>query len=80
MTVTSFPQHKSLEKYLRELDEQGRQLKEVASQLRTQIDNWEEAYVRLGNEYVQSGGSDPEILAKIFTVVKTKELFGAYII
>jgi hypothetical protein len=78
MTVEPFPLHKGLEKYLRDLEDEASRINELSLQVKALVENWEDRYIKLGAEYVAAGGKDEKLLENIWTVTKTKEIFGIF--
>ncbi len=78
MAIEPFPLHRSLEKHLRLLDKEGERVSELALEMRQLITDWEDRYIKLGKQYIDAGGRDPEFLNKIWMVTKTREIFGIF--
>ena len=78
MTVEPFPLHKGLEKHLRLLEDEATRINELSMQIKQLVENWEDRYIKLGAEYVAAGGNDEKLLDNIWTVTRTKEIFGIF--
>lgn len=78
MTVEPFPLHKGLEKHLRLLEDEAARINELSMQVKQLVEDWEDRYIKLGAEYVAAGGKDEKLLENIWTVTKTKEIFGIF--
>lgn len=78
MTVKPFPLHKGLEKHLRLLEDEAIRINELSMQVKALVESWEDRYIKLGAEYVAAGGTDETLLDNIWTVTKTKEIFGIF--
>ena len=79
MSLEPFPLHKGLEKHLRLMEEEADRINELSKELTQLVENWEARYIKLGAEYVAAGGKDQKLLENIWTVTKTKEIFGTFI-
>jgi len=78
MSLEPFPLHKGLEKSLRFMEEEADRIGDLSAELSRLIETWETRYIQLGAEYIAAGGKDQKLLDNIWTVTKTREIFGIF--
>lgn len=78
MTVLDFPAHKVIEKQLKDLEVSAKNIYEQAETVQKLINQWENVYLDLGDEYIKVGGKDPELLSKIVFLKSVRQTFGIF--
>ena len=78
MTVLDFPFYKVIEKQLKDLEISAVNIYEQAEAVHKLITKWEDVYLELGDEYIKSGGKDPDLINKIIFLKSVREKFGIF--
>jgi|688.fasta_scaffold129393_1 hypothetical protein len=78
MTVLEFPAHKVIEKQLKDLEVSATKIYEQAEAVQRLINQWENTYLDLGEEYIKVGGKDPDLINKFVFLKSVREKFGIF--